>query len=78
MTTISMLEFRGQAESILKKVCKGQSFLLTYRGKPIARLEPVGKPEVSGDDPVYDLASLASSKADPLTNKQMDQLIYGP
>ena len=78
MNTVSMLEFRGQAESILKRVRKGQSFVLTYRGKPIARLEPMGKPEVQGDDPIYELASLASSKAEGLTNKQMDQLIYGP
>ena len=78
MKTVSMLQFRGQAESILKQVGKGQSFVLTYRGKPIARLEPMGKPEVSGDDPIYELATLANSTAAPLTNQQMDQLIYGP
>ena len=75
--TVSMLKFRSEAETILSQVGRGQSFILTYRGKPIARLEPIGAPEISDDDPIYQLASLASQSAEPITNKDMDRLIYG-
>ncbi|MGI8980914.1 MAG: type II toxin-antitoxin system Phd/YefM family antitoxin [Pirellulaceae bacterium] len=77
MKTVSMLKFRNEAEAILKQVGRGQAFVLTYRGKPIARLEPIGTPEIRDDDPIYQLATLATPIAEPLTNKEMDRLIYG-
>ena len=77
MKTVSMLEFRSEAEAILKQVGRGQAFVLTYRGKPIARLEPIAEPEIRDDDAIYRLASLASPEAKALTNQEMDRLIYG-
>ena len=76
MKTITMLEFRRRAESILRAVRDGQEFLLTYRGKPVARLEPVADRAVSSDDPIYRLAELASDKLGPLSNEEIDRIVY--
>jgi antitoxin (DNA-binding transcriptional repressor) of toxin-antitoxin stability system len=35
-----MLEFRRNAESVLRRIAKGERFILSYRGKPVAQLEP--------------------------------------
>ena len=76
MKSISMLQFRRQAEAIVRQVQKGQRFTLTYRGKPVARLEPVANQPIAGDDPIYDLAELASASAEPLTNAEIDRAVY--
>lgn len=78
MKTVSMLDFRKQAENVLRSVAKGETFVLTYRGKPIARLEPIGDKAISADDPIYGLAELASESAEPLTNSEIDRIVYGP
>jgi Antitoxin of toxin-antitoxin stability system len=75
--TVSILQFRKAAESVLKRVGKGEAFVLTYRGKPVARLEPIGSDAISQDDPIYQLDTLASSTAQPLTNAEIDRAIYG-
>ena len=77
MKTVTMLKFRNDAEAILKQVGRGQSFVLTYRGKPVAKLEPLAEQEISADDPVYRLSELATSKGESLSNQEMDRLIYG-
>ena len=77
MKSVSMLQFRKDAESVLKQVVKGRSFVLTYRGKPIARLEPIRPPAVDVDDPIYRLSELASDAAGPLTNGEIDDILYG-
>ena len=41
MKTVSMLEFRQNAEGVLRRVAKGERFVLSHRGKPAARLEPL-------------------------------------
>ena len=77
MKTISMLQFRRAAEGVLKQVAKGHAFVLTYRGKAVARLEPVLEGTVSADDPIYQLGEIASDKLQPLTNAQIDGIVYG-
>lgn len=77
MKSITMLQFRRQAEAIVRQVQKGQRFTLTYRGKPVARLEPVADRSLGDDDPIYDLADLASDAPQPLTNAQIDRAVYG-
>ncbi len=72
-----MLEFRRRADAVLKQVVKGQAFVLTYRGKPVARLEPVKIGAVTGDDPIYQLDELASAELTPLSNPEIDRAIYG-
>jgi prevent-host-death family protein len=78
MKTVTMLQFRRQADEVLRQVGKGQVFVLTYRGKPVARLEPVVAPPHAEDDPCYRLDELASATAQPLTNAEIDRLVYGP
>lgn len=76
MKTISMLEFRHKAESILAMVQKGQRLILTYRGKPVARLEPISADAARPDDPFYRLAELADDTGKALTNQEMDEIVY--
>jgi prevent-host-death family protein len=78
MKTVSMLEFRQSAEDLLGQVAQGQSFILTYRGKPVARLEPVQTKSTNGDDPIYSLGELASDKLEPLSNETIDWIVYEP
>lgn len=75
MTSISLLQFRKDAGGVLNRVRRGQSLLLTVRGKPVARLEPLNIPPTQ-DDPLYHLAELASDTGKSLSNSEMDQLIY--
>jgi prevent-host-death family protein len=77
MKTVSMLELRQRADQIIGRVRRGERFLLTYRGKPVAKLEPVQDTAIAADDPFYRLADLAADKGKSLTNREMDELIYG-
>ncbi len=78
MKSITVLEFRQRAKSILASVEKGQSIVLTYRGKPVARLEPIAQNAADGDDdPFYRLNELAATNGKSLTNSEMDRLVYG-
>jgi len=76
MKTVSMLEFRKKADKVLKQVVKGHSFVLTYRGKPLARLEPIGPNGIDANDPIYSLTDIAEAGGS-LTNEEMDKVIYG-
>ena len=76
MKTVSMLEFRKNALKIVKGVQRGQRVVLTYRGEPVARLEPP-EPSPQADDPFYTLADLADGSGTSLTNRQIDEAVYG-
>lgn len=76
MKTVSMLDFRRDAERIIGQVQKGQRMILTRRGKPVARLEPIEAAPPHTDDPFYSLTELAES-GPSLTNAQIDELVYG-
>ena len=77
MQTVSMLEFRRRALEIVQQVRRGQRIVLTYRGKPVARLEPIGEAVLTEDDPFYALDRLADTQGKSLTNDQMDRIVYG-
>lgn len=77
MKTLSMVELRNRAEQIFRQISRGQRFLLTYRGKPVARLEPVAQQLPVSDDRFYRLYELADDKQDPITNKDIDRIVYG-
>ena len=77
MKTISMLDFRHHTEKIIGQVQKGQRMILTCRGKPVARLEPIVKETVDADDPFYSLDELSDSSGAALTNAQIDDILYG-
>lgn len=77
MKTVSMLDFRSRAEQVIAQVQKGQEMVLTYRGKPVLRLQPLREDEIAEDDPFYALDRHADAKGKSLTNRQMDRMIYG-
>lgn len=81
MKTISMLDFRQNADKIIAQVQKGQRMILTCRGKPVARLEPIIKEAANGDDPFYSLSELSGATdggvGESLTNAQIDGILYG-
>lgn len=77
MKTVPMLEFRRDTGRIIARVQKGERLILTRRGKPVARLEPIGSESVAADDPFYSLCDLAEP-AGTLTNPSIDRILYGP
>ncbi len=75
--TITMHQLRQNSGDVVNQLRKGVRLLLTYRGKPLARLEPVGKkPEIREDDPLYHLHLHADPNLKPLTNKEIDKILY--
>ena len=77
MATVSMVELRRDAEAILQRVDRGERLVLTYRGRPAARLEPFTQSEPPADDPIYRLAEISTDRGDSLSNEEMDAIVYG-
>jgi len=80
MKSITMLEFRRDAQRVLRAVGRGEGVLLTYRGKPVARLEPVRPTDrnVGDDDPLLRVDDFAlDGPGGPLSNDEIDAVIYG-
>lgn len=76
METVSILEFRHHAEAIIRKVGQGKRLILTYRGKPVMRLEPIENGKIGRDDPFYTIDRLAVPLGRSLTNEEIDQIVY--
>jgi prevent-host-death family protein len=75
---ISTNELRLNFDRVLKAVKQGRSLTLTYRNKPLARIVPLKDEQLlSEDDPIYRMYELAEPVGAPLTNEEMDKLIYG-
>ncbi|MEY2428517.1 MAG: hypothetical protein QOJ40_1402 [Verrucomicrobiota bacterium] len=78
--TVSMLKFRQNAKGILRRVAKGERFVLSHRGHPAARLEPIAPP-ASPDlvsDAFLTIARRASRSAKGKTRHQdIDSVLYG-
>jgi len=77
MKTVSMLDFRQRAARIIAQVQDGQEVVLTYRGKPALRLQPYRAEEGLEEDPFYRLDELADPGGESLTNRQIDEELYG-
>jgi prevent-host-death family protein len=80
MTTVSLLDFRRNARRILAAVGRGQRLVLTVRGKPVARLEPIrdDAPRGGEDDPMRRLDEFTvDGPGGPLRNREIDRHIYG-
>ncbi len=75
--TITMVEFRHRAAEILGAVRKGRRMVLTYRGRPVIRLEPISEEVPLQEDRFYRLADLAEEDGQSLTNQEIDETIYG-
>ena len=81
MKTITMVDFRHHARRWIDAVRRGERLLLTYRGEPVARIEPVRSevPAVGEDDTLLHIDEFAVDGAGgPLTNEEIDRLVYGP
>ena len=76
MKQVSWLEFRKNSRKILEGARRGERMIMTYRGKPVCRLEPVVEQTPNADDPFYRLDQLAQVKGGNLSNAQMDKIIY--
>jgi prevent-host-death family protein len=76
-----MLEFRKNAEGILRRVAQGERFVLSHRGRPAARLEPVNNGKSSADsakDPFLNIANRAvPSPKGETSHAEIDRIIYG-
>jgi antitoxin (DNA-binding transcriptional repressor) of toxin-antitoxin stability system len=72
-----MLDLRTHAKQIVGQVRAGQAVVLTYRGRPALRLEPILPTTVEADDPFYRLAALSKGRGKSLTNNQIDNIVYG-
>ena len=75
-----MLDFRRNAAGILKRLARGESLLLSHRGKPAARLEPVGTPSTAPnpDDPFLTIGHRAQpSPLGATAHKDIDTVLYG-
>lgn len=84
MSTITMLELRKGAAGIIRRLQKGESFELSYRGRAVGRLEPIDSEStdspVPDDDPIFHLDRLAEAGPAgeaPLTNEEIDRIVYG-
>ena len=75
--TVSMLELRQRAGEIVAQVRRGEKLVLTYRGRPAIRLEPLRPESASADDPFYRLADLAGAGGKSLSNEEIDKIVYG-
>ena len=77
MPSISMVELRQDAEGVLRRVKQGENLILTYRGKPAARLTPYATSAPQPDDPLYRLTDLAAPGGESLRNEEIDEIVYG-
>ncbi len=77
MKTISMLELRKDSAAVLDALKKGVRLVLTYRGRPVARVEPIAAEPVLDNDPLSDIAQLAvASPLGALKHKDIDAALY--
>lgn len=75
-----MLEFRRDARRALDALRRGERLVLTYRGKAVARLEPVRAEgtAVPDDDPLLRIEDFAvDGPGGALPNERIDRLVYG-
>jgi antitoxin (DNA-binding transcriptional repressor) of toxin-antitoxin stability system len=80
MKTITMLQFRKNAEAILRRIAKGERLVLSHRGKPAARLEPLTAEHVavSPEDPFLTIGRRATASPKGKTqHAEIDRILYG-
>jgi len=78
MKTISTSQLRSRTRSLVRTLEKGSTVSLTYRGHKLANIWPLkSKNAVSAGDPLYGFHRLADKSAKPLTDRQIDRVVYG-
>lgn len=76
MDTVTMVEFRQEARDVVKRVESGEEMILTYRGKPVMRLEPIQEDHAREDDPFYELPDMAAEEGESVSNEEIDRIVY--
>ena len=78
--TISAKDLRTTLPEVVRRVSKGQRFLVLYRSRPAFRIVPVSARDVERlpleEDPLYRAGSLVRSD-DGLTAEDADSVVYG-
>ena len=80
MRTVTTLEFRKDAEGILRRIARGERFLLSHRGRPAARLEPVATSGAHdlATDPFLTIGQRAlPSPKGKTRHADIDKILYG-
>jgi len=79
MKTVTILEFRKDAARILRRIAAGERLILSHRGKPAARLEPMREAgSSSDDDPFLTIGRRATpSPKGPTRHEDIDRILYG-
>jgi prevent-host-death family protein len=80
MKTVTMLQFRKDATGVLRRVARGERFVLSHRGKPAARLEPLQATGAANSvaDPFLTIGHRATSSPKGKTkHAEIDQILYG-
>jgi antitoxin (DNA-binding transcriptional repressor) of toxin-antitoxin stability system len=78
MKTISTSQLRSRTRSLVRALENGTAVSLTYRGRKLANISPLKLNNgVRADDPLYRFHRLADKSAEPLTDRQIDRLVYG-
>ena len=80
MKTVTMLEFRKNAEGILGRVRRGERFVLSHRGRAAARLEPISSARAAdpASDPFLTIGQRATTSPKGKTrHTDIDRILYG-
>lgn len=77
MNRVSLVEFRKNAEGVIRRVQSGERIVLTRRGRPALSLEPLAGPAPDADDPAYHLSDLAVDEQTPLDDREIDRGVHG-
>jgi antitoxin (DNA-binding transcriptional repressor) of toxin-antitoxin stability system len=78
MKTISTSQLRSRTRLLVRALEKGSTVSLTHRGHKLASIWPLkSKNGVGADDPLYRFHRLADKFAKPLTDRQIDRIVYG-
>ena len=77
---ISAKELRTTLPDVVRRVGRGQRYVVLYRSRPAFRIVPIVESDLADlpleDDPLYQAAGLASS-SDGLTAEDVDVVLYG-
>jgi len=78
MKSISTSELRSRTRSLVRTLPAGKTVSLTHRGKKLAKMWPLkSKTGISSDDPFYSFPRTADKSAKPLTDREIDRIVYG-
>ena len=73
---MKIVSFRRDARKVIRQIQAGQRLILTYKGKPVAHLEPLLETVMSTEDPFYTLYRLADAEGESLTDREIDEIVY--